>query len=166
MGGSSCRATNATPARQSSLAPARPTAEGALEIRCRWETVDAGDRPTILIDDVPLFAAGPARLVVGPWPRQTIHRPLAGRDAEVVLDLGRRSRTLTQTGRLLAETPEAIAELVEAVEALIDGMPHTITDPGGLVYDGVLVERFAPTGPLTRGRTFELPYEITYRQLP
>ena len=49
-----------------------------------------------------LFDSGPHSLLPGPWQRCTQRRGFAGLDGEILLDLGLRSRQLTQAGRLQA----------------------------------------------------------------
>ena len=114
----------------------------------------------------PLFSSGPCDLTPGAWPRQVQRRGLAGTDGELLLDGGRRSRTLVQTGRLQAPTAQELRALVDAVEAAADATPRTLVGPLGNSYDNCVLETIEITdGPRT-GRGIWCDYRITYRQLP
>jgi hypothetical protein len=113
-----------------------------------------------------LFSSGPHTLAAGAWQRQIVRRGFAGSAGEIVLDLGARSRTLTQTGRLSADTLEELAARLEAIDALADGRVHELIDPLGQHYARVLLEQFVPQGPIQAGRGFFVDYRIDYRQLP
>jgi len=93
-------------------------------------------------------------------------RGLIGLDGEVILDFGKRSRTIVQRGRLQAATPIALASSITAIEILIDGQSHTLVDSNSQTYNNVLIEEFSPQSPVTLGKNYWCDYRITYRQLP
>ena len=128
-------------------------------------TNDTKKGDTILLDDEALFDSGPCELTAQSWPRQFVHRPLAGRDNEVILDLGRRSRSLVQTGQLRASTALAISLQIDRIETLPGAQQYTLVDAFGQTYFPVLVETAGLTAPVTRGPSFTATYEILYRQL-
>ena len=113
-----------------------------------------------------LFASGPHAFGFGPWERSTHRRGFAGVNGEVVLDLGLRSRQITQTGRLRANSAAALHELLDDINACCDGAAHTLVDNYGQSYSRVILERFGATTPLRHSRGFYCDYEIEYRQLP
>lgn len=113
-----------------------------------------------------LFSSGPHALRPGPWQRQIVRRGFAGSAGEILLDLGARSRTLTQVGRLQADTLGELAARLAVIEALADGQVHELIDPLGQRYPRVLLEQFVPQGPIQSGRGYYLDYQIDYRQLP
>lgn len=119
----------------------------------------------ISLDSRPLFSSGPCELIPGPTQRQIIRRGLPGLDGEVIQDLGKRSRPMRQTGRLQATTSNGLQALINDIEATCDGETHTHTDHTGEVRR-VLVEAFARTTPIRRGRTFWCEYELLLRELP
>ncbi len=119
-----------------------------------------------LLDGNDLFGSGPHALQPGPWQRSLQRRGFAGVDGELVLDLGMRSRPISQRGRLQANTADDLQALISPIEALTDGQLHTLTDNHGRIFSRVLIETFQTTTPVKRGRGFWCDYEITYRQLP
>lgn len=119
------------------------------------------------LDGLDLFGSGPHAIRPGPWERAVERRSFAGLDGEVILDMGLRSRVITQTGRLQAASAQALQEALAGIESLVDGRVHSLTDNHGQSYLKVLVEYFEPTTPLQRGvRGFWCDYAIRYRQLP
>ncbi len=118
------------------------------------------------LDGQNVFDSGPAAFRTGPWERATVHRGFAGLDGQLVLDLGRRSRAIFQTGRLQAETAEALAEQIGLLEGKADGRCHRLTDNHGRSYWPVIMEDFQPATPVNCGRGFWCDYTVRYRQLP
>ena len=113
-----------------------------------------------------LFASGPHAFSFGHWERSTHRRGFAGVNGEVVLDLGLRSRQITQTGRLQANSAADLHELLDDINAFCDASAHALVDNYGQSYSGVILERFGATTPLRHSRGFYCDYEIEYRQLP
>ncbi|MCD4823587.1 MAG: hypothetical protein K8S55_03200 [Phycisphaerae bacterium] len=118
------------------------------------------------LDSQSLFSSGPCEITPGPWERQTVRRGFVGLDGELVFDLGKRSRTVVQTGRLSAGSASALQSLIDAIQAKADGQLHSLTDNHNQTYSNVLLESFQLETPLRRGRAFYCDYRITYRQLP
>lgn len=152
------------PGRKTSLAPARPIREHTLVLRCRFETPPASI-PTATIDAASPFASGPMEIAADAWPREQRRRAVPGLDGEFVVDLGRRSRTLHQTGRLFGPSASNVRQQVNAIEALTDGALHELTYQG-CDYPRVLVESIALTTPIRLHRQYTADYTLTYRQLP
>jgi hypothetical protein len=113
-----------------------------------------------------LFASGPSEIEVGAWERNLVRRSFAGVGGELVLDLGRRSRLLTQSGRLQAASAAALADLITAIEGKADEQTHTLVDACGQTYPNVILERFAPEGAIEQNRDVLCDYRLTWRQLP
>lgn len=153
------------PQRKTSLAAAGPTRELTLTLRCHYEQHD-GDYDTGSLDAQALFASGPSELIVGSWTRQRLRRSLAGLDGEVVVDLGRRSRTLTQQGTLQAATLAGLTALTDAIDQTLDDQLHTLIDPTGRSFANVLIETFTQTSPARLNRLWNCQYTLTCRQLP
>ena len=119
----------------------------------------------ITIDGQTLFDSGPGSVRAGSWSRQMIRRGFAGLDGEAILDAGRRSRLLEQTGRLTAATAEDLEARLLAIAELQDGQTHTLVDQAGCEHASVLLERFEPTTPMRLGRGWWCDYRIEWRQL-
>lgn len=120
----------------------------------------------IRLDGQELFASGPAGLLPGPQARELRQRGLAGLDGLVVVDLGRRGREITQTGRLQADTLESLQDQFAAIEAFADGNEHSLEDDLGRRFPRVLLESFQLTTPIQRGRGYFCDYRAQYRELP
>lgn len=93
-------------------------------------------------------------------------RPLPGLDGELLLDMGLRSRAIEQQGRLTADSASELEALLSAITQRDDGQLHILVDGHGRTFENVLIEQFAPTTPLNRGRQFWCDYTLRYRQVP
>ncbi len=119
----------------------------------------------ILFDQQDLYSSGPASLQPDSWQRQTVRRGFAGQDGELLLDLGRRSRAIVQTGRLQADTIDALDSQIQAIEAAADGDVCTLTGPHGREFPNTILEGFSLQTPVRTGRGLWCDYRIEYRQL-
>ena len=115
---------------------------------------------SVLLDDSELFASGPHELVAGTPERAVGQRTFSGLAGALLVDLGRRPRSLVLRGRLSAATAESLAQLEAAIEARIDGQVHALTGRDGTSYPQVRLERFTRRGPVEVGLRYHRPYEI------
>ena len=118
------------------------------------------------LDGNNLFSSGPHSFRPLAWQRQLDRRSFPWVDGELVLDIGMRSRTITQQGRLQASSAAALNSLISAIEQFVDGQAHVLVDNHGLSYPKVILETFEPATPLQHGRGFWCDYVANYRQLP
>jgi len=117
------------------------------------------------LDQQDLFGSGPHTILVGSVQRQLARRGFAGLNGEMILDMGLRTREITQRGRLQAQSAASLADLMANIEAVLDGGLHDLTDNHGRTHANVLVEQFQPETPLRRGRNYWCEYTIRYRQM-
>jgi len=117
------------------------------------------------LDQQDLFGSGPHTILVAAPQRQLARRSFAGLDGEMVLDMGLRTRQITQRGRLQAQSAADLATLIADIEATLDGQLHDLTDNHGRQHSNVLVEEFQPGTPIRRGRGYWCEYTIRYRQM-
>ena len=117
------------------------------------------------LDQQDLFASGPHTIMVGSPQRQLARRGFAGLDGEMILDMGLRTRQITQRGRLQAQSAASLATLIANIEAVLDGRLHDLTDNHSRQHTNVLVEEFQPGTPIQRGRGYWCEYTIRYRQM-
>jgi hypothetical protein len=150
--------------RKTGLAPSTPTHETSLLVRCHLHADDAATYPATTLDGETLFDSGPHTLQVGPWQRDRKRRGFPGLDGELILDFGRRGRTLRQTGRLQAENLAALQSLIDAIDAFDDARPHTLATADGRTFSGALIESFDLTTPPQTGRLAWCDYTLEYRQ--
>ena len=106
------------------------------------------------LDSQNIFGSGPHSIQPGSWQRAQDRRGFAGLDGELILDMGLRSRTISQTGRLQSDSAAQLQELLSQIEAVMDGQPHTLVGNHGNTYESVILEHFLLTTPLKRGRGF------------
>ena len=117
------------------------------------------------LDAADLFSSGPHEIAAGSPERAASERVFCGLAGALVVDLGRRPRTLVQQGRLSAPSAAALAQLEEAVEARVDGDVHELIGRDGTAYPYVRVERFTRRGPVEVGLRCHRAYEIRYTEL-
>ena len=113
-----------------------------------------------------LFGSGPHSIRPGSWPREQMRRGMAGLNGEVVIDMGRRSREIHQSGRLQAATAAELEAVLDAIVACHDGTACILIDNHNQTHANVMIETFAPDTPLRRGAGYWCDYTLTYRQLP
>lgn len=114
----------------------------------------------------PLFGSGPSRFVVGAWESDSLRRALPGLDGELLVHLGRRGRTIVQTGRLQAESVVLLELQCRAIEDRQDGFARELIDNSGVIYRNVVLRHFERTTPTALGRGVWVDYRIEYLQLP
>ncbi len=113
-----------------------------------------------------LFASGPHAFTLGAWERALQRRGFAGVSGELVLDLGRRSRVIVQTGMLQGASAAAVQAQIDAIDAACDGAAHTLVDNHQTSLPRAVLEWFELTTPIQRSRGYHCQYRIEYRQLP
>ncbi|HPS52912.1 MAG TPA: hypothetical protein PLK08_05100, partial [Phycisphaerae bacterium] len=126
----------------------------------------AGDYFKATLDGLELFSSGPGELICESWPRETIRRGFSGLCGEILLDMGRRSRRITQRGFLRAQTVEQLYLQTAAIESMADGMAHLLIDDDGVTYQKVIMEKFEKPDAINKSDICSCEYEIIYRQLP
>jgi phage protein U len=114
---------------------------------------------------IQLFASGPAELRPLSVQRHVDRRRLAGLDGELVLDMGRGSRSIVQTGRLQADTMAELQMQIDAIELLADGQARSLVAPSGRTYGECVLEEFELTRSPRLGRGAWCEYRILYREL-
>lgn len=141
--------------------------EMVLFVRCHYLLAGAGGEYfSAALDGQELFSSGPGELICESWPRETIRRGFSGLGGEILLDLGRRSRRITQRGFLRAESVEALQGLIDDIQVFADGGVHSLVDEDDVTYSKVVMEKFTPLAALRKSNVCSCEYEIIYRQLP
>jgi len=116
------------------------------------------------LDAAELFASGAHEIVAGSPERLSGERTFSGLAGALIVDLGRRPRTLVQRGRLSAASAESLAQLEAAIEARVDGAVHKLIARDGTEYPYVRLERFTRRGPVEVGLRYHRAYEIAYTE--
>ena len=120
----------------------------------------------VKIDSQAIFGDSPAELEPQSWVREKLTKTFPGLDGELIIDLGKRSRKIIQTGKLIAGTISTINNQIEQIENLIDSNFHTLIDNHSRVFNRVQIENFTLKTPLKTGNGYHCKYEIVYRQQP
>ena len=140
--------------------------EITLFMRCHYLLAGAaGDYFSATLDGQELFSSGPGELICESWPRETLRRGFSGLGGEILLDLGRRSRHITQQGFMRADTVESLQSQIAVIEAKADGMAHTLIEDG-VTYQKVIIEKFEKPSVIRKSVNCSCEYKIIYRQLP
>ena len=116
------------------------------------------------LNDQRLFGGSDIHITVGPWTHDSQRHSVAGLDGVVHANLGRRGRTITQTGTLHADTVRMLYEAIERIETFTDGRSCVLRTPDHTCYENLSMDRFEITGPVRRGTPVRCDYEITYTQ--
>jgi len=118
------------------------------------------------LDGQDVFGSGPHSFHLQGWQRALQRRGFPGVHGEVLLDLGRRSRVILQSGRLQAATAEQLYAQIEQVQEFDDAGEHVLIDNHGRTHSRVVVEHFEMSAPVRIGRGAWCDYQIRYRHLP
>lgn len=153
------------PQRKTSLTVSSPEIEIILIVRCHYQPAD-GSYSSGTLDGEALFSSGPCEVTPGSWQRDIVRRGFVGLDGELALDLGKRSRTIEQTGKLQAASVSSLQVLIDAINVKADGQLYTLVTGVGQTYTNVILENLRMKTPIRKGRGYWCDYSITYRQLP
>jgi len=97
--------------------------------------------------------------------RDSIEKAAAGLDGIVSIDLGRRGRTIRQSGTLRAGNREQLRGMTEEISSFIDGMTHTLETPEKVVFENVRMDSFEIIKENFSGAGVTAKYVIVYKQL-
>jgi hypothetical protein len=117
------------------------------------------------IDGHDLFDRRRLEIEVGSFKRDSIERAAPGLDGVMTVDLGRRGRTLKQSGTLRARSRDKLNNKISAISNYIDGDTHTLVTTDGRVFDNLRMDYFKVTNEQVDGAYIVVDYEITYTQL-
>lgn len=120
---------------------------------------------SVTIDGQSLFDEHDLTIEAGCFSRDSIERRMPGLDGVLSIDLGRRSRKITQTGTLRAKSRTRMNERVNAISAFVDGDTHTLVTNAGQTLDNLRMDSFKTNRERTDGIGIVVDYEIVYTQL-
>ena len=81
----------------------------------------------VTLDAQMLFDEQELEISAGSFSRDSIERTVPGLDGVLSIDLGRRSRKITQTGTLRAKSRAQLDERISRIAVFMDGDTHTLT---------------------------------------
>jgi len=117
------------------------------------------------LDGQALFDEQNLQIRPGSPARASVERRVCGLDGILSIDLGRRARTIRQTGTLRAASRTAMRARIEAITRFIDGGAHTLVTAEGRSYADLRMDAFNELGESTAGPGVVVKYEIVYTQL-
>lgn len=120
---------------------------------------------SVTIDGQLLFDEHDLQIEAGSWGRDSIERRMPGLDGVLSIDLGRRSRKISQAGTLRAKSRQQMNERVNAISALADGNTHTLVTNAGETLDNLRMDSFETKKERTDGIGIIVDYRIVYTQL-
>jgi hypothetical protein len=97
--------------------------------------------------------------------RDSIERRTPGLDGVLSIDLGKRSRKISQRGILRAGSRSQMDGRISTITAYMDGNTHTLTTSKGEKFDNLRMDVFMVTKEGMSGSGLCWDYEIVYTQL-
>jgi len=119
----------------------------------------------ITIDGQNLFDEHELKITIGSITRDFLEKSASGLDGVLSIDLGKRSRTITQNGVLSAKSRVQMNDKINKISEYMDGNSHTLVSSSGEEYNNIRMDVFKITKERTSGSRFCCDYEIIYTQL-
>ena len=119
----------------------------------------------VTLDAQMLFDEQELEISAGSFSRDSIERTVPGLDGVLSIDLGRRSRKITQTGTLRAKSRAQLDERISRIAVFMDGDTHTLTTGSGRDFANLRMDSFKTGTENASGTGIVTDYEIVYTQL-
>ena len=122
----------------------------------------------VTLDGQDLFdgsAAGGLEIEASSVKRASVERAMPGLDGVLSIDLGQRSRQVTQKGVLRAASKAQMDTRISAISAYMDGNTHTLTDDNGRSFAHLQMDVFKVSNERISSSGVVVDYEIVYTQL-
>jgi len=116
----------------------------------------------ILFDD---SACGGLEIELSSIGRHSVERAVPGLDGVLSIDLGRRARTIKQTGVLRARSRSEMDNRISAISAYMDGNTHKLVTNSGKEFDNLRMDSFRVSKERVSGGGLLVDYQIAYTQL-
>ncbi len=120
---------------------------------------------SVTLDGNVLFDQQDLEIQQGSFSRSSLEKSIAGLDGVLSIDLGRRSRVITQKGVIMAQSKAAMDKQIAAISAFLDGDTHTLLTEAGLLFDNLRMDVFKLGNERTSSVGVAVDYEIVYTQL-
>ena len=117
------------------------------------------------LDGQSLFDEQRLEIETGSVRRDSMEKAVPGLDGVLGIDLGGRSREITQRGELRAKSRSQMDERIGAISAFIDGDTHVLVTSNGEEFDDVRMDVFKVNKERASGSGVAVDYEIIYTQL-
>lgn len=119
----------------------------------------------VTLDGQILFDEQQLEIEPGSISRDSIEKSVPGLDGVLSIDLGGRSRHITQKGVLRAQSRSQMDGRISSISACIDGDTHKLITGSGEEFDNLRMDVFKVSNERTSGGGVEVDYEIVYTQL-
>ena len=120
---------------------------------------------SVTLDGQDLFDQQQLEIELSGIKRASVERSIPGLDGVLSIDLGKRSRQITQKGVLRAKSRTQLETIINAISAYLDGGTHTLSAGNGRTFDNIRMDIFKVSNQRTSGSGVAVDYEITYTQL-
>jgi hypothetical protein len=120
---------------------------------------------SVTLDGHILFDEQQLEIKTDSFSRDSIETAVPGLDGVLSVDLGRRSRTIKQSGVLRAKSRSQMNNRISTMSAYIDGNTHTLITSNGNEFDNLRMDSFKVSNERTDGAGIVVDYEIIYTQL-
>ena len=95
---------------------------------------------SVTLDGNVLFDQQDLEIQQGSFSRSSLEKSIAGLDGVLSIDLGRRSRVITQKGVIMAQSKAAMDKQIAAISAFLDGDTHTLSTKAGLLFNNLRMD--------------------------
>ncbi len=123
---------------------------------------------SVTLDGQDLFdesAAGGLEIEASSIKRASVEKAMPGLDGVLSIDLGQRSRQVTQKGVLRTRSKAQMDTRIGAISAYMDGETHTLTRGDGQSFDNLRMDVFKVSNERAGGSGVAVDYEVVYTQL-
>jgi hypothetical protein len=120
---------------------------------------------SVNLDGQALFDQQNLEIQQGSYKRASLEKSMPGLDGVLSIDLGRRSRVITQKGVLQAKSRASLNKRIAEISAFLDGDTHKLVTSSGQQFDNLRMDVFKLRNERTTGIGVAVDYEIIYTQL-
>ena len=97
--------------------------------------------------------------------RASMEKSVPGLNGVLSIDLGQRSKEITQKGALQAKSSALLDKRIAAISAFMDGVTHKLATNTGRQFDNLRMDVFKLYNERISGVGVAVDYEIVYTQL-
>ncbi len=119
----------------------------------------------VTLDGHFLFDEQGLEIQPGGFNRASMEKNVPGLNGVLSIDLGQRSREITQKGVLQAKSRGSLDKRIAAVSGFMDGDTHKLVTGTGRQFDNLRIDVFKLSNERTTSVGIAVDYEIIYTQL-
>lgn len=119
----------------------------------------------VTLDGQVLFDEQDLEIHPSSFKRALLEKAVPGLDGVLSIDLGQRSRAITQKGILQAKSRVSLDNKIAIITTFMDGNTHKLVTDSGRQFDNLRMDVFKVNKERTSGVGVAADYEIVYKQL-